>query len=122
MGHYAFIEASSPRKANDTAQLISPSISMAKCLNFWYHMYGTHINKLNVYVRSPQATVLGTPIWSKYGSHGDNWKPAHVYMNYRGPYVYVIEAIRGNGFAGDIAIDDISVTDNCQGPCKLILI
>lgn len=118
MGHYAYIEASSPRKANDTAQLISGQMTLGKCLNFWYHMYGAHINKLNVYVKNPNSNFLGNPIWSKQGSHGDVWKPAHVQMNYRGPYVFVIEAVRGNGFQGDIAIDDISVTDRCQGPLE----
>lgn len=118
MGFYAFIETSSPRKPNDTAQMISPVTSGPQCLNFWYHMYGAHINRLNIYVRNPNSNLLGTPIWSRYGSHGDRWKPAHVSMNYRGTYVYVIEAIRGNGYQGDIAIDDITVTSTCPAPCK----
>ena len=117
-----YIETSNPQKANDTARLTSPVTSNPQCLNFWYHMYGTHVNRLNVYIKNPKATGLGTPIWSKYGSHGDLWKPAHVYLNYRGPYVYVIEAVRGDGYLGDIAIDDITVSDKCQGPCKFFLL
>ena len=86
MGFYAYIETSLPRKANDTARLISPAISTSQCLNFWYHMYGSHVNKLNVYVKTPSASY-GVPAWSKYGSHGNSWKAAHVYMNATGPYV-----------------------------------
>lgn len=85
MGWYAFIETSKPRKQNDTARLLSPPTSTGQCLNFWYHMYGAHVNKLNVYVKNPNGP-LGTPIWSKYGSHGDQWRAAHVYMNYKGSY------------------------------------
>ncbi|XP_057298293.1 MAM and LDL-receptor class A domain-containing protein 2-like isoform X2 [Hydractinia symbiolongicarpus] len=118
MGWYAFIETSKPRKQNDTARLLSPPTSTGQCLNFWYHMYGAHVNKLNVYVKNPNGP-LGTPIWSKYGSHGDQWRAAHVYMNYKGSYQYVIEAIRGNGYQGDISIDDIQVTKGaCQGPLE----
>ena len=86
MGFYAYIEASLPRKPNDTARLISPTISTSQCLNFWYHMYGSHVSKLNVYVKSPSASY-GVPVWSKYGSHGNTWKAAHVYMNAKGSYV-----------------------------------
>ena len=30
----------------------------------------------------------------------------------------VIEALRGNGYEGDIAIDDVSVTSTCPAPRK----
>ena len=67
-GHYAFIEASSPRRPNDTARLVSPSIPQTggACLFFWYHMYGTHINTLNVYVKT--GSNLTTPTWSRTGT------------------------------------------------------
>ena len=53
-GHYAYIETSSPRKPNDTANLISPKLDQPKgvgCLIFWYHMYGADINSLAVLKR-----------------------------------------------------------------------
>ena len=49
-----FIETSSPRKPNDTAGLVSPVIqktSSSACVLFWYHMFGPHINRLNVYMK-----------------------------------------------------------------------
>eukprot|EP00794_Sanderia_malayensis_P017044 gene17044-18759_t len=113
LGWYAFIEASSPRRANDTARLMSKNqiTSKGQCLNFWYHMYGTHVNQLNVYLKA--GASLGRPVWSKFGTHGDEWKPAHVLMNVNPPYKIVFEAIRGNGYLGDIAIDDVSVSATC---------
>ena len=51
LGHYAYIETSSPRKPNDTANLISPTLDQSGgvgCLVFWYHMYGADINSLAV--------------------------------------------------------------------------
>ena len=52
VGKYAFIEASWPRKPNDTAVLRSPPIRPtlgAVCFSFYYHMHGSDINLLNVY-------------------------------------------------------------------------
>lgn len=62
-----FIETSSPRRPNDTARLISQTVTRTTgaCLRFWYHMYGTHINTLNVYTKT--AGQLGTPVWSHTG-------------------------------------------------------
>lgn len=66
-----FIETSSPRRPNDTARLISQTVTPTSgaCLRFWYHMYGTHINTLNVYTKS--GGQLGTPVWSHTGK---KWK------------------------------------------------
>ena len=47
-----FIEASYPRKENDTAVLRSPSIrppSNGVCFKFAYHMHGPHVGTLNIY-------------------------------------------------------------------------
>ena len=53
LGHYVYIETSRPRKAGDKALLQVPSLtySTAKCLQFYYHMYGSTIATLNVYVQ-----------------------------------------------------------------------
>ena len=86
LGWYAFIETSSPRRPNDTARLISTNqvTRRGQCLNFWYHMYGPHVNQLSVYLK--KGNTLGRPVWSKFGTHGDVWKPAHVLMNGSPPY------------------------------------
>ena len=50
-GWYVYIETSSPRKPNDKARLISATVPRQQqyCFKFWYHMYGPHVNALNIY-------------------------------------------------------------------------
>ena len=84
-GWYIFIETSWPRKPNDTAKLISANVPGSsagggKCLSFWYHMYGAHINALRVYVRSGSKDTL---LWSKTGTRGDKWLQATLTVNIR---------------------------------------
>lgn len=79
-GWYVYIEASWPRKVNDTARLISSSMpattaTKGKCLSFWYHMYGADINTLSVYVRTGAHDTM---LWSKTGTRGDKWLQALV--------------------------------------------
>lgn len=53
-GWYMYIETSYPRRPNDTAGLVSPTIqtsSSSVCVLFWYHMFGPHVNALNVYTK-----------------------------------------------------------------------
>lgn len=47
-----YIEATGKRKG-DKAQLISPTFTKTsgRCLQFWYHMYGSNIGRLNIYKR-----------------------------------------------------------------------
>ena len=52
-GTYVFVEASNGR-ATDTAHWISPTLrqSAAGCsMRFWYHMAGTGMGTLNIYIR-----------------------------------------------------------------------
>ena len=84
-GHYIFIEASSPRRLNDKARIISAPISdtSTKCLHFWYHMYGTHVNTLNVYLKS--GSSLGSPVWSHTGTLSNKWYNANVDIQVNNP-------------------------------------
>lgn len=53
IGYYMYIETSSPRSYGDNAKLefsVSNSdVGKGSCLTFYYHMYGSTINTLNVY-------------------------------------------------------------------------
>lgn len=75
-----YIETSAPRKPGDYARLESPVFEKTdgngKCLVFWYHMYGSSIGRLNVYVK--QGNKLGNPLWSDTGNQGNNWHRAMV--------------------------------------------
>ncbi|CAB4021617.1 MAM domain-containing glycosylphosphatidylinositol anchor 2-like [Paramuricea clavata] len=57
---------------------------------------------------------MGFPVWSRFGNYGDKWNQAQLPVNNQtASYQYVIEGVRGRGFRGDIAIDDISLRDSC---------
>lgn len=73
-----YIETSSPRKPGDKARLISPKFNGASrmCFKFWYHMYGTHIKSLNIYLA--QNNVLGNVVWTLSGNQGNKWKQGSV--------------------------------------------
>lgn len=77
-GHYLFIEASSPQEFMDTAVLVSPifqasSTGVRPCLfRFSYHMYGQHVFRLAVYLRTV-ASGRGQQLWARFGDLGNLW-------------------------------------------------
>ncbi|XP_067654504.1 MAM and LDL-receptor class A domain-containing protein 1-like [Haliotis asinina] len=119
LGHYMYIETSSPRRPNDVARLnsfILTGPTSPTCLTFWYHMYGNSIGTLNVYVTRNGAK--GSPIWQMSGNQGNSWNVAEVSIKTVSgstPYQIVFEGIVGRTYLGDIAIDDFSVT---AGSCS----
>lgn len=70
-------------------------------------MFGPHIASLNVYLKN--AKGLGNPVWSRTGTHGNKWHNAKIPLWKRPPFNVVFEGVRGNGYQGDIALDDIQV-------------
>ncbi|KAH3887695.1 hypothetical protein DPMN_011713 [Dreissena polymorpha] len=40
------------------------------CINFWFHMYGSTIGTLTVYL---VTGATNTTLWSLSGDHGDQW-------------------------------------------------
>jgi hypothetical protein len=52
-------------------------------------------------------------IWSKDYEVGDYWSRADLGILIGEPFQIVLEAIAGDGYAGDIAIDDTSFTPGC---------
>ena len=120
-GYYIYIETSSTA-ANSTYRIISPTItSTPKCLRFWYHMNGRDINALNVYLKS--GSNLGTPVWTKQGEQGNVWHEASVDIQKNTDYEIVFEGVKhpisNIAFQGDIALDDILVTEgSCTGTCS----
>uniref|UniRef100_A0AAY4A6G0 MAM domain-containing glycosylphosphatidylinositol anchor protein 1 n=1 Tax=Denticeps clupeoides TaxID=299321 RepID=A0AAY4A6G0_9TELE len=126
-GYYMYIETSRPRVAGDKARLLSPlyNVSTSRapsgstrtpyCVSFYYHMKGKHIGTLNVLQRVKSIATVDTLIWSRSGNQGPSWIKQSVPITPSGPFQVVFEGVRGDGFEGDIAIDDVSVT---QGKCK----
>ena len=59
VGYYLYIETSAPRQYGDMASLLSSKYirpTTGACVTFWYHMYGTNIGELNVFVKEQGAT------------------------------------------------------------------
>ena len=114
--YYIYIETSSPRTQDDKARLISIDIQPTgrSCVTFWYHMYGTNINTLNLYLK--QNGRLGTPVWKHQGPLEINqWYKAEVDIYSQTVFQLVFEGVRGDGYKGDIALDDISYAySSCQ--------
>ncbi|XP_045428738.1 MAM domain-containing glycosylphosphatidylinositol anchor protein 1 isoform X3 [Pipistrellus kuhlii] len=116
-GYYMFIETSRPRELGDRARLVSPLYNASAkfyCVSFFYHMYGKHIGSLNLLVRSRNKGALDTHAWSLSGNKGNVWQQAHVPINPSGPFQIIFEGIRGSGYLGDIAIDDVTLK---KGEC-----
>ncbi|KFO26993.1 MAM domain-containing glycosylphosphatidylinositol anchor protein 1 [Fukomys damarensis] len=116
-GHYMFIETSRPRELGDRARLVSPLYNASAkfyCVSFFYHMYGKHIGSLNLLVRSRNKGALDTHAWSLSGNKGNVWQQAHVPINPSGPFQIIFEGVRGSGYLGDIAIDDVTLK---KGEC-----
>ena len=112
-----YIEASSPRRQNETARLVSQQFSpvpfRGRCLKFWYHMLGAEIGTLNVIQKTGPGSRSETLLWSLSGQQGSNWLNGRVSLRKspRRNYWIVFEGVRGNGFRGDIAIDDVLFTN-----------
>ncbi|XP_057377486.2 MAM and LDL-receptor class A domain-containing protein 1-like isoform X3 [Daphnia carinata] len=133
-GHYLFIESSSPRILNDTARLFSPvygppeSSTVAAegvCFAFWFHMYGSTIGQLNVYVKpeSKKMTEL-RPAFVRSGDQGDKWKQGYISLDrVTENFQVVIEGVRGNGYVGDSAIDDVQLAkgEECLAALKRMM-
>ena len=80
-GWYIYLETSSPVKMNDTARLQSPLItgSTRKCFEFWYHMHGPDINRLDIIIID--SSNVETTIWSRERSQGNLWRLGKVNLN-----------------------------------------
>ena len=97
-GHYAYMLTETSILINSAARLMSPTLNLGisgMCLQFFYHMYGSNINRLNIYAK--QNDNLGKPIWQKIGDQGNKWILGQVYLEQLGNIQLVIEAVAGNG-------------------------
>lgn len=80
------MEVSNPTKAGDIAILQSQQFNAVggkqKCLNFWYHMFGSDIGTLQVVYKVFSGSQPERVIWNLTGqqqiSESDPWKYARV--------------------------------------------
>ncbi|TEA26074.1 hypothetical protein DBR06_SOUSAS2210043, partial [Sousa chinensis] len=121
-GHYLYIESSEPQVFQHRAALLSPIISATDVVGctfrFYYHMFGKHIYKLAIYQRIWNNT-RGQLLWEIFGNQGNIWIRKHLNIFSRRPFQISVEASVGDGFTGDIAIDDLSFMDCTLYPGNL---
>lgn len=111
-----YIEASSPRRRGDYAQLQTPTYSSPNgaCLSFYYSMNGAQMGTLNVIFK--QAGKRDQRLWSKSGNQGTSWNLANILVSPSSNYSIMFEGIVGSGYQSDVAIDDVSIK---SGSCAL---
>ncbi|XP_065942368.1 MAM and LDL-receptor class A domain-containing protein 1 isoform X2 [Magallana gigas] len=114
-GNYAYIEATG-RRSGDNAILTSAvtsqlSPSSPTCLRFVYNMNGRNIGTLKVLAGERYSEQ---EIWALSGNQNDKWTPVSIDIPAFNDLVIKFEAIRGNGYRSDIAIDSIQLFDS---PC-----
>ncbi|XP_056375212.1 MAM and LDL-receptor class A domain-containing protein 1 isoform X3 [Hyla sarda] len=113
-GHYLYIETSEPQLYRNQAILLSPEIEATvnngnkTCIfRFHYHMFGRQIYSLAVYKRTMRNT-RGLLLWQSFGNKGNRWLKKILFINSSVPFQLLIVGMVGDGFTGDIAIDDLS--------------
>ena len=78
-GSYIFIEASQ-KNPGDKARLLSGWIEPNEtiCVQFWYHMHGSDIGNLSIYLKTNQSETL---VWRLSGDQGNRWRFAQTALN-----------------------------------------
>ncbi|XP_076428807.1 MAM and LDL-receptor class A domain-containing protein 1 [Peromyscus maniculatus bairdii] len=121
-GHYLYIETSGPQIFQDKAVLLSPILNATEAnsctFRLYYHMFGKHIYQLAVYQRI-WSNSRGQLLWQIFGDQGNRWIRKHLSISSRQPFQILIVASVGDGFTGDIAIDDLSFMDCTLYPGNL---
>ncbi|MFK7781202.1 reprolysin-like metallopeptidase [Psychroserpens sp.] len=122
-GNYLFLEASSNNSpgeigANATAIFESPCFDLdgltQATLSFYYHMFGDDTGSIDVEASNDDGASW-TNIFTISGDQGDVWNNQNIdlvglgYLNQNIKLRFI--GTTGNGFASDIAIDEIGIGD-----------
>eukprot|EP00057_Strongylocentrotus_purpuratus_P014748 XP_011669222.1 PREDICTED: MAM and LDL-receptor class A domain-containing protein 1-like [Strongylocentrotus purpuratus] len=122
-GHYMYIETTGQR-FRDTAILKSVEFFKERTpcyVNFYYHAFGDHVGELLLVFAITDGGTHTTWIVHPSGIHVNEWKHYSRMFDYFGYYTVSFYGRRGKaetgikGDLGDIAIDDISLSEGCFG-------
>ncbi|CAM1344713.1 VPS10 domain-containing protein [Tenacibaculum amylolyticum] len=114
--YYMFIEASRPNHPSKNAKLLTPCLDLTNTTNpvvtFKYHMYGRNINRLNIALTTNDTRWKR--VWTEVGAQGNSWKTGTLDLSeYAGKIVRLrFVGVTGDSSKGDIAIDNITITNN----------
>ncbi|KAH3720865.1 hypothetical protein DPMN_063774, partial [Dreissena polymorpha] len=74
------------------------------------HTLRNATGRLDVY-QALETSVPGNLMWSVIGDNGNAWLQGQVALESAQNYSIIIAGFVGNGYLGDIAIDDVSLSD-----------
>ena len=113
-----------------SAELHSPAIIISNLaqpeLNFWYHMFGSNIDKLEIYAQQPDdsrtliQTITGQQQTNKTALWSQRTVPLLPFINDTIKIVFI--GYKSMGYSGNnnIAIDDVEIVDAfCSTPSNL---
>ncbi|KAL6103987.1 uncharacterized protein ACO6RY_13812 [Pungitius sinensis] len=114
-GFYLYVDSSVGEWGDLTflvSEVFQPS-ARGHCLTFWYHMYGSHVGTLRVYMNDRKTHASdneeGILKWIETGNKGDKWQEASVTVKHREAFWFVFVYQRGINTGGDVSLDDISI-------------
>ena len=85
-GDFYFLESSYPASQNDRGELVTRIMPpLFTCARFKYHMIGTNMGRLDVYVE--EMTKERKLLWRVIGEEKQNiWRKAAVPLNFDSPF------------------------------------
>ncbi len=117
---YMYTEASS--NYNNTANFESPCFNLNGTTNprftIYVHMYGSDMGTLNIDLSTDTGLTYPINLWTTTGeiqnTNGSSWIPLSFDLSsYIGQTIKIrVQGITGSSYNSDIAIDDISFTDD----------
>jgi hypothetical protein len=127
--NYFYTEANSG-SSGAVAELTTPEINInsltAPTLQFYYHMFGANIGELHIDIFNGTTWIndIDSIIGQQQIAETDPWALKVIDLsNYNGIVKIRFRAIRGTGFYGDIAIDDIRLDEMpaCYPPTNILV-
>ena len=128
-GGYVFARSGTPFTSTANTELRTPLIDLdtlqSPQLTFWYHMYGTHIDKFRVFIKplGSSASTLMTITGQQQSSSSSNWTKATINLAaYEGDTIQIIFKAFKTGttttFQAAISLDDVKIDEptNCPTP------
>ncbi|KAK7881754.1 hypothetical protein WMY93_030163 [Mugilogobius chulae] len=114
-GNYLYIYSAIQREgdvAAVTTRVVFPA-SIGLChLRFWFYMHGSNkMGVLKVYTVGENGTSL--LMWSATGNQGPQWNYANIVVSNPSPFRVTFQGEVGGDVWTDIALDDISFTEEC---------
>ena len=113
-GHFLYLPLNERREGEKGRLVSKPLQASESCtLRFFYHLYGVDSGAIRMYARYEDSTHTGEQ-FEKSGDQGNVWWAGKVAVGRtEGPWELVVEGEAGEGLAGDVALDDWSLTPGC---------